>query len=268
MADHTLTYNVADTANGVVAPEVLRYEIDRSPITISVKDVAIVGSQFKIIFWDYVDADEKTVLDGLVAAHTGERLIDPTWFAEKVLTARGSGFRKTTPCFTDLTSAFEFAVSADRKVMMLTSKVTYNDTIEDLSHVVFEIHRKLNLGQPGDPQYYIVEQNYYEGLANLLVENDRPVYLGNSIYRLDFIWPQQTDHDRKPTILLPEDKVKVYLTEDSRHSPEQNAYGIYAPYNVTTNMPSWPDGTLDTRKAAHVCFHCISFKETDSIEGE
>ena len=268
MAESSFTYNVSQTANNKLCPEGLLQEIQRSSITIAVKDVALEGSQFMVTFKEYVDAAQKTVLDGLVEDHPGEEPIDPTWFAQKILTSRGSGFRKTTPCFDALSSAFEFEVTAGRKVMMLTSKVTYNDTIEGMHHVVFEVQRELNLGQPGDPQYYVIEQNYYNTMADLLVENDRPMYLGNNLYRLDFIWPQQEDHDRKPTILLAGDKVRVYLTEDAKHSPEQNAYGLYTPYTVTTDVPTWPDGTLDTRKAAHVCFHCISFKATDSIEGE
>lgn len=76
MADYT--YSVAnDTANGVAALDALEAEINASAIVTALDNLSTSGDTLICSFKDSLSGGDETILDGLIAAHTGVALEMP-----------------------------------------------------------------------------------------------------------------------------------------------------------------------------------------------
>ena len=71
-------YNVSDTLNDVVALNALQEEILQAAIAPTLDGVTVSNSTLTISFDVALSAGEKTILDGVVAAHTGVALLHYT----------------------------------------------------------------------------------------------------------------------------------------------------------------------------------------------
>ncbi|MHC4618504.1 MAG: hypothetical protein ACYTEQ_12215 [Planctomycetota bacterium] len=73
MAATKYTYSISgDTANGIVNSSSLNAEIDASAIVTSLSYIETSGNVLDIWFVDALSGGDETILDGVVAAHTGE----------------------------------------------------------------------------------------------------------------------------------------------------------------------------------------------------
>ncbi len=78
MAEMKYTYSIsADFPNQKVAPDRLLEEVRDSSITVAVDYINTSGDDCDVWFKDELSAGDKTVLDGLVAVHSGEPLPIP-----------------------------------------------------------------------------------------------------------------------------------------------------------------------------------------------
>lgn len=272
MAATTYTYSIAgDTANGKLDPDSLIASVRASAILVALSHAATDGDALKIVFKAAISSEEQTLLNGIVADHTGVSVVQSSVIKQVPAFPQGSGFRARTKCFTEMSGDFELAVSAGKKVQMLTSKVTFDSSLLSMPHTVFEI--LLNIGGT----WFIVDQNFYHDLADLVVDADRVTIQErgeSNVYRLDFDWPSLDSPNREPTILSSSMKIRIRLTDDAEHSGIGEGgsylyyihpvYGIkvYNPYTQSTNLPTWPDPAPPV-KLAHVCLHCISFGESE-----
>jgi hypothetical protein len=272
------TYAVSDTANNKVDNGGLTAEIHAAPnITIAVSYISTnLGlDQLVIVMKAALSQDEQDALTALVAAHQGSP-VEPIHNANIVnLNAQGSGVRFRSQSFADAKEPLEIVCSSGKKLMMLTSKVSFDEALENMPHLVFELQKKLNLG--AGEQYYIVDQNYYDTLADVCVDADREDKCGTQ-FRLEFDWPGQEEkggRERKATILegATEDKIRIYMTDDDIHVGEGTdptnlfeyiaGVKVYHTYNLCASCPNWPAEGAPRVKAAHVCFHCKAYNEDD-----
>jgi len=72
------TYNVSDTANNKVDEDRLTLEIRSSAIVTALDHINVGNNNIFIYFKVELDSKDKTTLDGIIAAHTGEALAAPT----------------------------------------------------------------------------------------------------------------------------------------------------------------------------------------------
>jgi len=70
------TYSVSDTVNDKVDVGSLHTEIEDSSITIALDKIDVIGDVLDVWFKAVLSAGEQTILDGIVAAHTGTPLPD------------------------------------------------------------------------------------------------------------------------------------------------------------------------------------------------
>jgi len=79
MAATKYTYSVSgDTANGAVSSDSLATEIATSAIVIALDYIAVTGDVLDVWMKDALSGGDETILDGLVAAHTGVApVVDP-----------------------------------------------------------------------------------------------------------------------------------------------------------------------------------------------
>ncbi len=75
MASTEYTYALSEFANDIVDVDRLTSEIQASAI-VTALDFINLGSDCRVWFKDALSAGDKTVLDGIVAAHTGEEILD------------------------------------------------------------------------------------------------------------------------------------------------------------------------------------------------
>lgn len=69
------TYSIAsDTANGAVATDRLALEAEVSAITIELAGITVKGDALTVFFVADLTSGEETILDGIVAAHKGNRV--------------------------------------------------------------------------------------------------------------------------------------------------------------------------------------------------
>lgn len=71
------TYAVSETVNNLVDSDRLTQEIRDAAIPVALDYLAVAGADLDVWFKAALDAPDEAVLDGLVAAHTGEPLPDP-----------------------------------------------------------------------------------------------------------------------------------------------------------------------------------------------
>lgn len=75
MAETTYNYSItSDVPSGVVNGKRLAAEIQASTITIAVALVSVDGDALGITFKDAISSEEETMLEGVIAAHSGEPL--------------------------------------------------------------------------------------------------------------------------------------------------------------------------------------------------
>jgi len=79
MAETKYSYSVSeDFPNGKVAPDRLTQEIQASTITVALDCINVNGDNCDVWFKAELSAGEHTTLDGVVAAHSGEPIPNPT----------------------------------------------------------------------------------------------------------------------------------------------------------------------------------------------
>jgi hypothetical protein len=166
---------------------------------------------------------------------------------------KGSGVRFRSNCFTDDHLPFEMVCVEGKKLLMMVSKCVFNQNIVNLPHIVFEV-----LAYVGDA-WVIVDQNYYNDLADLVVDSDEKYQSSEGVWTLDFNWPTLENPIREPTVIQYGMKVKVYMTLESKHAP--GALTAYTPI-TSEQKPTWPDPAPDV-ELAHVCFHCVAYNENE-----
>lgn len=72
MAQTKYTYSITnDTANALLAADALKEEILASAIVVAIDYIASLGDVLDIYMKDALSTGDKTILDGVVAAHTG-----------------------------------------------------------------------------------------------------------------------------------------------------------------------------------------------------
>jgi len=97
VASTEYSYSVAgDTLNGLVDEERLTEEIQASAIVTALDYIATSGDDLSVWMKDALSGGDETILDGLVAAHTGEPLVGA---GEVITTVETSG--DGTPIFAD-----------------------------------------------------------------------------------------------------------------------------------------------------------------------
>lgn len=72
----TYTYPISNTANNKVSIDSLESEIQSSAIKVAVQQIDLAGSNFQVTFKATLAPEDETILNSLVAAHTGEPLAD------------------------------------------------------------------------------------------------------------------------------------------------------------------------------------------------
>lgn len=167
---------------------------------------------------------------------------------------KGSGVRFRSKCFTDDHLPFEVVCVSGKKLVMMISKCVFDEKIVNLPHIVFEV-----LVSDGQGGWIIADQNYYNDLADLIVDADEKNESPDGVWTLNFNWPTLENPLREPTIIQYGMKIKVYMTLDSEHAP-----GAYTPYTEigSGDKPTWPDPAPNV-ELAHVCFHCIAYDEDE-----
>lgn len=86
MADTAYTYSIsADFPNGKVDSARLQQEIRASAIVTALAGISTGGDICSILFKAALSAEDETILDGIVATHSGEPLVDTTPMPVKIV---------------------------------------------------------------------------------------------------------------------------------------------------------------------------------------
>jgi hypothetical protein len=131
----TYTYSVeGDFPNNKVTSDRLTREIQASSITVALGHINTSSESCEIIFKADLAAAEKLVLDGLIAAHSGEKLPDPAMTSDNIpfvapVLAEGRRYNVFTPNWCDKTTWYYDSEKVTDEILTTANQAGYAPAI-------------------------------------------------------------------------------------------------------------------------------------------